>query len=347
METVQQDSACKVPYTVMDTRGLPPPLAAKLWQESIEVMFDTRLRDTQGNGAYSRIKACMIGPLALGSAQIGPQTFDRPAAKIGRDGLDHLLLQFYVNGHCRERNNKLADDTQSGDLWITDLGQPLASEVSTAANISLILPRSLISPLLRQPDAHHQRIIKSHEPLSRLLRSHMHMLLQTAPDMTVTDAHAITRPTLELAAATLNGACHGQCEAGVVVGVRLQIARYIESRLADSGLSPRGIAQHFAISLRKLQYMFETEGGIAAFIQRTRLRHCRTMILDPALQQHSIEQLASQCGFTHPQSFSRTFRREFGMSPRSVRMLARQRAPIPEQDNWVHTSWHQWISQMR
>lgn len=347
MDTVKQESVCKIPYTVMDTHGLPARHAVQLWLECIEVMFNTRLRDENGSGAYSRVKACMIGPMALGSARIGPQAFDRPVGKIGRDGLDHLLLQFYVGGHCRDRRNKLADDTQPGDLWITDLGCPLATEISAAANISLVLPRSLIAPLLHRPDVHHQRIIKGHEPLARILRSHMQLLLQTAPDMTEVEAHAITLPTVELAAAALNGTCSEPCMVGVMVGMRLEIVRYVESRLACSQLTPSDIALHFGISLRKLQYMFAAEGGVAAFVQRTRLKRCRAMIIDPVLQSYSIENLASQCGFAHPPSFSRAFRRAFGMSPRCVRMLARQRVHIPEQGNWGQVGWHQWIRQMR
>lgn len=338
----------KIPFIVTDTSGMEPKQAAQIWKESINVMFDSRLHDENGSGAYSRVDACMLGSLALGRASFGPQYFDRPATKIGRDGMDHLLVQCYVKGRCKDRRQKTAGSTQPGDLWITDLSQPLATEVDSATNISLIIPRAQISSLLSAPDIHHQRIISRQAPLAQLMGSHLRTLLRAARNMSISDAEALTKPTLELVAATLNGTVEDSSHKSITTIAKLDIIKYIESNLKNPALSPIEIAQHFEMSIRKLQYLFETDGGVANFIQSLRLRYCKRELIKNSLESIPLSQLASQLGFTHQQSFSRAFTREFGVSPRCLRAMAKQSAGMPEfYPGWKESSWKEWITLMR
>ncbi|MFX6119302.1 hypothetical protein ABTE85_23825, partial [Acinetobacter baumannii] len=62
------------------------------------------------------------------------------------------------------------------------------------------------APLLKSPDAHNARIVRSSAPLVSLLRHHLQTLYAELPGMTLTEARAVLGPTLQLAAATLNGA---------------------------------------------------------------------------------------------------------------------------------------------
>jgi AraC-like DNA-binding protein len=66
--------------------------------------------------------------------------------------------------------------------------------------------------------------------------------------------------------------------------------------------------------------MLEREGGVVNYIQRCRLRESFTMLCD--VSSPAIASVAEKLCFTDPSSFSRAFRREFGMRPSDARAAA-------------------------
>lgn len=119
---------------MLDCSSLPVKEATTAWQESIGVMFDTRLRNAPDSGFRAHVEGFQFGDLLLGSCHSVAQTFDRSPRRIKRDNLDHLLLQFYTEGTCGQRDGGLDARTQPGDLWISDLAQPQATAASDFTN---------------------------------------------------------------------------------------------------------------------------------------------------------------------------------------------------------------------
>jgi AraC-like DNA-binding protein len=99
-----------------------------------------------------------------------------------------------------------------------------------------------------------------------------------------------------------------------------QIVDYVEAHLLDPGLSPRAIADAHFISARYLQEIFQMHGMTAtAWIRHRRLEHCRHALRAPRNTGKSVAAIAAEWGFTDAAHFSRAFRREFGVSPSSIR----------------------------
>ncbi len=173
---------------MLDCSSLPVKEATTAWQESVGVMFDTRLRNAPDSGFRAHVEGFQFGDLLLGSCHSVAQTFDRSPRRIKRDNLDHLLLQFYTEGTCGRRDGGLDARTQPGDLWISDLAQPQATAASDFTNLNLIVPRRLLAPLLRAPDEHNLRMVPGGSPLVRLLHTHLAALFQSAPQLRPQDA---------------------------------------------------------------------------------------------------------------------------------------------------------------
>ncbi|WP_371688451.1 helix-turn-helix domain-containing protein [Ruegeria sp. EL01] len=98
----------------------------------------------------------------------------------------------------------------------------------------------------------------------------------------------------------------------------------ILENLADPDLSSTDIAQLNSISIQYLHKLFSTLGlSVSRWIRKQRLNRCRTALLSGS-RQKSITEIAFDWGFNDASHFSRIFRAEFGTTPRSLQMMARE-----------------------
>lgn len=106
-----------------------------------------------------------------------------------------------------------------------------------------------------------------------------------------------------------------------VVSVRLSdVVRYIESNLRDPELSPAKIATGLNISPRYLRLIFSSKGErLYGYICRRRLEECAKNICDPRWSGHTLTEIAFKWGFNSAAHFARSFRGQFGVSPREYR----------------------------
>lgn len=340
----QSQSPTGLPASFLDTSDMSPAAAARAWAENIGVMFDIRFRGEPGAGPLPRAGGFAFGDVLVGSSLASAQSFDRSRYRAARDGLSHYLLQFYTEGSCGPREGAGSDWTRPGDLLVVDLSQPLATAASDFANLNLIVPRRMLAPLLRQPDDLNLSIIRRENPLTSVLLSHVRSLHLSAPQLTTGEAGLLIRPTLDLAAAALNGAVDETNRDGVGHGLFTMICRHVDAHLFDAEISAESVARRFGISTRKLYYLFEEVGGFALHVQEQRLRRARAALLEPT-GGRSIADIATDHGFAHRSTFVAAFRRLFGMSPREMRQLGRDH-PALDGDR-QRAEWARWIAGMR
>lgn len=341
----QSQSPTGLPSSFLDTSAMSPDAAAQAWMENIGVMFDIRHRNAPSTGPRPQAGGFAFGDLLVGSSRAAAQSFDRSRYRAARDGLSHYLLQFYTEGSCGPRDGAGSEWTRPGDLLIVDLSQPLATAASDFTNLNLIVPRRMLAPLLRQPDDHNLSIVRRENPLTGVLLNHLRTLHMSAPDLTTGEAGLLIKPTLDLAAAALNGAVDEATGHGAGLGLFAMICRHVDAHLFDTDLSAELVAGRFGISTRKLYYLFEEIGGFALHVQEQMLRRARAALLDPGDPRRSIADIAGEHGFAHRSTFVAAFRRLFGMSPREMRQLGRDHA-APAGDR-PRAEWARWIAGMR
>jgi acetamidase/formamidase/AraC-like DNA-binding protein len=103
-------------------------------------------------------------------------------------------------------------------------------------------------------------------------------------------------------------------------GVLQRVARSIEQRLGEPDLSLSDIAAANGMSVRNLQKLFEAfDKAFSVYVRLRRLERCRDDLASPLLAQLSISEICYRWGFTDPAYFSRSFRDQFGVSPREFR----------------------------
>ena len=95
---------------------------------------------------------------------------------------------------------------------------------------------------------------------------------------------------------------------------------FIRSNLADAALRPTAVAVHLRMSQRSLARSFAQLGTtIDRTIWRERLEAARRELSEPALRDRSITEIAFGCGFNDLSHFTRSFSRQYRLSPRLYR----------------------------
>ncbi len=97
-----------------------------------------------------------------------------------------------------------------------------------------------------------------------------------------------------------------------------RVRRAVRKNLRSPSLGPEKLCREAATSRSQLYRLLESEGGVAHYIQRRRLSESFSMLCDPS-NNFPIGKVAEMLCFADGSSFSRAFRREFGMSPSDVR----------------------------
>ncbi|MET3648990.1 helix-turn-helix domain-containing protein [Phyllobacterium ifriqiyense] len=305
-----------------DTRMLPLKKAVAFWQESAGSLYDFHIAAPES--FYTHGRTLCFGEILLNYCVSVEQKLSRSSYRIGMDGFDHYEVQFFLDGIWRRGDGKLEAQAGPGDLIVHDTAQAHAGSASDFTNITLFVPRYLLAPLLNQPDEHNMRVIGSHNPLVGLLRSHVSGLFHALPSLDPLQAGSMVLPTVELIAATLNGAPREENQRGVKAAQFNEIRRYIDQHVLDQGLSAERLAVAFGISLRKLAYLFSPEGGIASYIQKRRLHFARQCLRDHRHADKSIADIGLEHGFVYPPNFTRAFQQTYGMTPRETRAMARR-----------------------
>ena len=336
----------KPPHSHFDTSALPREHQFAAWRDAINVLFDTRSAAPQSHGFQASVDAYLCGETGVGMISAQAQHYDRSRSKLGRDGMDVYVLQYYLEGSCGQRDGATGTATRPGDLFIVDAAQPLATSTTDSQFLSLAVPRRLLAPLLRSPDELSMRVLRGENPMIGLLRDHLCSLYRSAGQLTAAEVQAVMPGTLQLAAAAINCQVTEANAPAVRESLFAAICRHIRHNLADLALSPEGVAAHFGISRATLYRLFEQEGGFVNYVRAQRLRQCHAILADRSQTHRSVAEIALTYGFSDASNFTRAYRRASGMSPRETRMLALEgrAATLPFVQ---HKDWRSWVMQMR
>src|SRR5262249_5422386 len=152
--------------------------------------------------------------LLLG-AQVSAFSYERSPHMIARDGRDLYQIQLYQAGHSHVLRGATEAQAGPGDIMVTDLATPIYTEEPAFRHIDLLLPRALLAPLLRDPDAHGGRILSRRNPLVALLGNHLESLLIQAPRLPAEHAMDVLIATAQLAASAMNSSISEPTAGGV------------------------------------------------------------------------------------------------------------------------------------
>lgn len=183
--------------------------------------------------------------------------------------------------------------------------------------VTFAVPQAQLRRVLPRADDYVGCKLEASAGVSRLFIDHLLSLDDSFGALPRNTAGHVLNATMELLAATLTAKVSLSEHGGSSTLLR-QIVDYTLRRLDQPELSTRQIAAANGISERHLHRLFEPlQVTPAVWIRQQRLERCRRELRDS--MQLSITDIAYRWGFRDSGTFSKIFRREFGVCPRQLR----------------------------
>jgi len=311
-------AAPALPHFLVTTDMVDEATAFAAFAQSVQDVFAIA---RVSEGPYRmHVSGWNLGPMMAGTFTSSALSFDRPAALVASGGLDHLLVQLYVEGGF----TGMADDhpvtVVAGEIVVFDLTRTLSTRASDFTNISLLIPRAFVEPAIDDVAALHGAVLPASSPLAGVLGSYMRALAERLPLLSPNEAQAAARATAALAT-TMLATCvmPGETRKAPILSPFRSIALQIEARLRDPALNADELAAALNMSRATLYRVFEPVGGVADYIRRRRLTKAAMALAAPEERRRKIAEIAFDSGFANESTFSRAFKAAFGLTPREAR----------------------------
>ncbi len=341
-----------LPTFRLDSRDCTAAAAMEAWREASGPLFDISFRDPDKIENFRLLlDSHHLGQMVLAYTRSVAQGFRRDRSVVARSAVDHYLVQIYTAGGFAGVAGTRDMRVEAGDVSVLDMSQTLSTAAPDFANVSLVLPRETLAPLLKDPDNLHGLVLPRASSLGQLLGDHLLSLRQAAPRMTEPQAMATRQATAALIAGCFGPAAAAAAAAGESLRTASlhTIKRYIEGELSSPDLSPDSICRTFGLSRANLYRLFQPLGGVADYIRNRRLDRAFADLISPALAHRRVTDISYSWGFESDAAFSRAFRQAFGLTPRDARAL-RGSLPRHERDlpgDERYPALRRWIRELR
>lgn len=311
---------------VFSTRALPSRDQLDAWRSWFDPVFEVAQPDADTAPGFEAESTVWTLGGAVFSRVFAPDIHAvRGMRNIRRDPVDHWAITVGT----RETRLTLARASLSvpaGSPFVVCLGEPVESARVADERLQLYLPRDRFPSLAPALDQARGRPVFG--PSGRLLADYLRLLERALPELRPEDLPRLAEPIRAMVAACFapTGAASEIATEQMDLTRLEQVRQVIRRRLSSATLTAAALCREVGMSRTQLYRLLEGEGGVTHYIQRLRLQASHAALSDPR-DLRPIAAIAEACGFYDPSTFSRAFRREFGIAPSDFRAAARAGAP--------------------
>lgn len=292
--------------------------------------FDTEL-------AYNRslfigeLSNLSRGGLLLANLRTNAGVIKRDRSNADYDNDQHCFLVSQRSGYCQITQNGQAVQLAPGDILLMDsTGSIEMRPFGLIEHASLSLSRNEVCKQLGSRSNIFGKISSS-KACGRMLHVLMDQLCREGLDGqdSIVEGQAMQSAFVSLlgSAFETDDARGESTPALQGNNLRSYVQKVIDESLTQPGLSPVGLASRLNISVRHLYRLFEEQDdSVCRYIQRARLKRSADDLINPFLKSESITSIAYKWGFTDSAHFSRSFKKQFELSPKDFRALHLQQA---------------------
>lgn len=317
---------CSMAPIVFTTAGLPKAQQLDAWRGWFDSVFDVVI-DHPEQGFSATSETWNFGCFGLSRVSAPQLRATRSAYLVRRNPIDHWNIAIGRKRTTGKAGRQHTIDIPGHTPFVASLGRELVSHREADERLQLYLPRDVF------PDVTSVLERAEGQPLGnaagKLLAEFLVLLARSASsfsDVNLEDVQTAVRGMM--LACIAPSADHNAIGAAPVAATRKEVVRrLVDLNLNNSALGPDFLCRQAGMSRSQLYRLFESEGGVASYIQRRRLRRCFTELARNT-EGRSVAGIAEELGFPDPSSFSRSFRREFGLAPRDVMHQRQSGAPV-------------------
>ncbi|MFN3230719.1 MAG: helix-turn-helix domain-containing protein [Alphaproteobacteria bacterium] len=275
-----------------------------------------------GGGALQGHLKCIVSPMGIEFALV-----ESEAQEIsGRypDQEDAIWLALMLDGEAVLHDDNSRFDVMPGDVIYGPAREDATLTCLTAFQMLFVrVPRVALSPRLIAPLSLKMGHFSGRRGIRRVFANLLQSMAVVLDDITAEELRAVELALTEMLIASLadQKTVFGL---GGAAGARTahlhRICQTIETMLSDPDLTPAKVAESHGVSLRYMQKLFTATGNtFSNYVRTRRLERCRADLVSPLHAQLSISEICFRWGFNGSAHFSRTFRNQYGMSPRDYR----------------------------
>lgn len=300
-----------------NTESHAPTERLGAFQLRINTMFEMATPEGGELDFSAEIVSTHTGSMLISAMRTQTFAFSRPRQRILLDHLDHIMVRVDLDAPWSQGGRPIA-------VVVIDLGQPTPEANTPNDNISLVVPRRAIYDNDLLAEYLHGQPLTS--PSALFLADHIASLMRHADGLGPKQVAHLTDITPGLISACLAPSrekfSRAQREVELLLVERARAA--IRNNLYSTNLTPGLVQRHLGVSRATLYRLFEPFGGVASAIRQARLRRALTDInsMQPG---DRLADIGHALGFSSEAHFSRSFRAQYGCSPRDARALITER----------------------
>lgn len=306
---------------VWTTNHLPPADQFAFWREVLCEAF-TALEPIVAAERRRHPFECHVAKkdiLGVSVTQVASraQTVVHGQREVRRTCEDVFFLNMQISGELITAQDERSIRMQPGDFCLVDTTRPYELRFTDWRTLSLRIPRHLLVPALRQPDAVTAVRLGDDGRMGTLVGNFVRSLLSCPENLPVDAQQALVQSLVSLVASAFgpSGQMLERTRDRIRAELRNAVVAYVNTHIANPELSTTLVARRFGVSPRYLQKVFEdAEHTFADTVSRARLQRVADELRSPASRNKAISQIAYQWGFADFSSFCRAFRRRYGIS---------------------------------
>ena len=226
------------------------------------------------------------------------------------------------------------DDGADGiDLGLGDILYGPAGHASTLrlpdhfVMLYIRIPQAMLHPRLVNLQVLRVGTLSGRAAVNRIFSGLLHSIVDDLDELTDEHIRPIEVAVAEFVISTLAASAAASCFDTAGASNFHRICQAIELQLGDGDLSLRQISDDQHVSARYIQKLFQQAGlSFSQYLRQRRLEHCHADLASPAHRTLSISEICFRWGFNDAAHFSRSFRADYGMTPREFRHQSLERA---------------------
>lgn len=301
---------------------MPEPLRAEHYQREMQSIFSVGLavRSPAARPLAAQVSGYFGRNLRFASVRFSPHTTASPHTSHTFES--RLLVSCHKQGTATVAQGGRESQIEPGDFFVIDPSRPFQIETSDIYVHSVYIKPGALRQILPQLDLLTARAIRPDSGAAAMFTTMLDQMLLMAPTMSEDVADDLSDALPHLLAPALRGldSSGDDSPSRLKALHRQRITRYVRDNLWDSSLDANAIAKAVNLSPRHVYELFsEGEKTLMKSVWTQRLALCRRDMADASLKNRTAGEIAYNWGFSNVSHFSRSFKAEFGLSPREFR----------------------------
>lgn len=305
----------------LTTDGVPAAERLAFWRDGVLRRMEPTTASEADVPFRARLRRISVEGAELVEHISDPVTARRTAERRRIDGCDDISID--VMRHCRIASIDHAGEhrLRPGDVCVVDYAQPIEVRRSRHAAIGLIMPRSRAREAMGGDVAALAGSRLAARGMTAVLRHHLLTTLNEASFMSSPERALAVDAAVDMALAILQAGRLGTADSEQFSeGFYCAAHRLIDRLCTNADLTPERVALALGCSRASLYRVFARHGeSVAATIWSARLERARRLLVSPEGARLLVADIAQHCGFREIPTFTRMFRRRFGMTPSEAR----------------------------